>query len=1675
MALRLSILSLIFAAMAAPQDLKTWIGRLPSTVPVPRGAEDIYDFEMVGTSPIAGYERNVTTTVDVVIVPLIFVNSDGSRYDALGSDSACLPNSSALGRVLTSPIFQDTEFKAGPVTERTQYIDFFQRTNFWLYAKPGGPSQNYHLRLNPVPVNEQVINVPAGKGSVRAGSGGCNTLVVDNTNLDGSGYFLSGQLALIKDKLVAQNRISNNQHLAFLTHNVVSTINDNGKSACCALGFHSAYDKLTYSISSYGTSSAFNAKDISTLSHELAEWVNNPFVNNATPPWGNTGQVTGCQSNLEVGDPIKEVIPVGSYHVQEQAFASWFYNPSGPSGRYSTGVNGWYSSNGTFTTAAAPCGSTASMIIRGPQDPNSDKVSYLNNLPFGTAVLSSTTGARTVRLYNNGGASLTNLGVSITGANPGDFTLLNGCDTIIPPTGQCWVEVRFRPTAAGSRTALLKFTADNLKASTGYNSVTEFPLTGTGALIPFSRVFLNRGQTSGCPDLPSENTFRPVHFTVFLSAVISLPGAGEITSDWLTPDGTVLPGEKVSRVFSGDVCLKSAGLRIDNLPPHRLGKWQSRVYYNGTPLFQVPFTVTDPTYTSLAVGKPAAQTDSSSNSTGFMKPAHLAVDGDLDGTYSNGSVTHTNFSNPTAMWWVDLGTSHQIRGISVWGRTDCCHGRLNGAKVAIWADGTSPGNGTPVWTGTIGTLPAPTGKTQLAASFKAGAGLPANDGHTGRYVSVQLPGTGDGTLSLAEVQVFGTLPAPTLAPAGAILNDADVDVTLSSPVNLAGATVRWEKDSVAAGVVVTDLAPQPDGSNLKVTIPASLLAFGSFQKIVVTLPNGIGLTPAPFRGYLQPAITALAPAEVTAGAAAFTLDVTGRGFTEQSVVRWNGVDRPTTYVSFDALKAQISAADVAAAATAAVTVFGPVGAVTAAATFKINAPAPPSITSLSPSNVNAGSAAFNLDVTGANFTAQSVVRWNGVARPTGLLSATGLRAQISAGDVATAGTATVTVFGPGNAVSGGATFTINAVGPAVGPPANPAPADGATGVSTSAALVWTAAANAASYDVYFGTAATPPLATTVAVTGFNPGSLAANTTYFWRVVAKSGAATNSGPVWRFTTGAPVQAGDLIPFGSGWKYLVTPTDQGSAWRALAFNDSAWPAGNARLGYGDVQTTDIGFGPDPNNKFNTTYFRRTFTIGQPSQIPGLLISLIRDDGAVVYLNGTEVVRSNMPDGVVSYATPAASGISAPDETAENLYTISSSLLVPGTNVIAVEVHQATANSSDLGFDLKLSVSSAPVSGGLKFVPVTPCRVADTRAGGGFSGSFGPPTLEAGVTRNLPIPAGVCGIPATAKAYSVNVTVVPSEPLAYLTLWPTGQPQPLVSTLNSFHGGVVANAAIVPAGTGGSVSVFVTNRTDVILDVNGYFDDSAAAPSYSFYAVDPCRLADTRTGSGFGGSFGAPTPTAATTRSFPLAGSCGLPAAAAYSLNVTVVPPGPLSYLTIFPAGAARPLVSTLNSFDGAIVANAAIVPAGAGGTVSTFVTDRTDQILDVNGYFGAAGGANELKFQPVTPCRIADTRLAGQGAPIMNAGSQKDFPVAGLCGVPADAKAYSFNVTVVPTGPLAFLTLWPSAKPRPLVSTLNSFAGRVVANAAISPAGTSGNVSVFVTDQTHVILDINGYFR
>jgi hypothetical protein len=222
-------------------------------------------------------------------------------------------------------------------------------------------------------------------------------------------------------------------------------------------------------------------------------------------------------------------------------------------------------------------------------------------------------------------------------------------------------------------------------------------------------------------------------------------------------------------------------------------------------------------------------------------------------------------------------------------------------------------------------------------------------------------------------------------------------------------------------------------------------------------------------------------------------------------------------------------------------------------------------------------------------------------------------------------------------------------------------------------------------------------------------------------------------------------------------------------------------------------------------------RTFNLAQ--SVCGIPV------GAAAYsLNFTVVPPAGGP--AANLTTWPATQPSMPNVSTLNYsnFIVANAAIVPaGTNnAIDVFVNYPT----DVLFDTNGYFSTS--TAGLRFYPVTPCRIADTRSGAGFTGQFGPPTMAGGATRTFALPVSSCGVPSGASAYSLNFTAIPpgGGPAANLTTWPAGgTSMPNVSTLN-YYGSVVANAAIVPAGTNGAINVFVNYTTDVLFDINGYF---------------------------------------------------------------------------------------------------------------------------------------------------------------------------------------------------------------------------------------------------------------
>ncbi len=287
-------------------------------------------------------------------------------------------------------------------------------------------------------------------------------------------------------------------------------------------------------------------------------------------------------------------------------------------------------------------------------------------------------------------------------------------------------------------------------------------------------------------------------------------------------------------------------------------------------------------------------------------------------------------------------------------------------------------------------------------------------------------------------------------------------------------------------------------------------------------------------------------------------------------------------------------------------------------------------------------------------------------------------------------------------------------------------------------------------------------------TAANDTTVEAPRTYHYRVRAfnSAGDSANSN-VAQVTTPAPAGPGTnvvLVASNSVWKFLDNGTDQGTAWRQSAFNDSGWASGAAELGYGDGgEATVVSFGPNASAKYITTYFRKSFSVVDPAAYTNLLLRLVRDDGAVIYLNGVEVYRVNLPSGTIAFNTLALVAIAGVDESTYFSTNLSSANLVAGNNVIAVEIHQNVGNSTDISFNLQLTASG---SGGPSGDTAAPAAVTDLAAGNATTNS---------ITLTWTAP-GDDGNTGTASSYDVRLSLAPITEANWASATPViGEPAP------------------------------------------------------------------------------------------------------------------------------------------------------------------------------------------------------------------------------------------------------------------------------------------------------------
>ena len=329
--------------IAAGTALKTW----SSTVHA--GDGNTYPFTLVGKNPKKA-QTTPSLSVKTPVVPIILNFNSGPTFDPTVANTGC-ETASALTRTNKSPIFASVDYTPGGTdVGTTQYIDAFQRANLYRYTKPTGVNPGYHVLLKKVAMTAINVSVPSAD-STTFGSG-CTLLGAIDID------WWDSYLQTTVFPQVAAAGYGPNTFPIFLFHNVVLYIGN--PNNCCVLGYHSAFTfgggSQTYAIADYDNSTEFGpgVKDVSALAHEVGEWMDDPYVNNVTPSWGHTGQVSGCQNNLEVGDPLTGTnltVAVNgfTYHPQELVFNDWFFENA------STAVNHWFSFNDSFTSTSTFC------------------------------------------------------------------------------------------------------------------------------------------------------------------------------------------------------------------------------------------------------------------------------------------------------------------------------------------------------------------------------------------------------------------------------------------------------------------------------------------------------------------------------------------------------------------------------------------------------------------------------------------------------------------------------------------------------------------------------------------------------------------------------------------------------------------------------------------------------------------------------------------------------------------------------------------------------------------------------------------------------------------------------------------------------------------------------------------------------------------------------------------------------------------------------------------------------------------------------------------------------------------------------------------------------------------------------------------------------------------------
>lgn len=434
-----------------------------------------------------------------------------------------------------------------------------------------------------------------------------------------------------------------------------------------------------------------------------------------------------------------------------------------------------------------------------------------------------------------------------------------------------------------------------------------------------------------------------------------------------------------------------------------------------------------------------------------------------------------------------------------------------------------------------------------------------------------------------------------------------------------------------------------------------------------------------------------------------------------------------------------------------------------------------------------------------------------------------------------------------------------------------------------------------------------------------------------------------------------------------------------------------------------------------------------------------------------------RSNNPN--------ADTGI-APYDTQFDGFTIPMTCRATVVAGQATTIKLAIADVSDQILDSAVLLQA----GGITFTTAGPCkgvtpgRIADTRnaIGAGIEKKLVP----AGQTITVKV-NGVNDVPSSALSAILNVTADHTGGTGYLTVYPSGTPQPETSSVN-FVGpnGTASNSVVTNVGSDGYIKIFASETTDIIVDVFGFCGPSGTD---RLVPMSPIRVADTRTGIGVK----AGMVDAGGVLEVTLAGNPGVPSSFGMAvLNVTAVDGADWGYFTVWPADKPMPNSSNVNYLGANPTPNTVIVPVSPDGKIKIYTLKKAHVLVDMMGWMGT-GGIQEYNL--FSPTRIYDSRKASFNPTGMKLTSTPmSLQITGANGIPAIARTVILNITVDQPSDAGYLTVWPADGTMPNTSNVNYTKGQTVPNSVVVGLSSTGKINLSSFKSTDIIVDVVGWF-